>query len=237
MKASERGNILFLILLAVVLFAALSYAVTRSTQGGGKNASSESAAAGASAIVNYLTLVRNEVERMRLVNGCAFENFEWRNAAYYFNNGTTTLPAPAATVAQDGCAVFQSRGGPIAPQTFDRYLNKTDTPSAGNIKPGHFMFVWMNMAEAGTDANDFAMWTDYIDTAVCLKILQSYVPDRTAIGNDNFNYSTSRSTVMNTANDMLGDGGSYNRYSVMGGLWMEIENGTICRLGQVLLAY
>jgi len=74
-----RGNILFLILLAVVLFAALSYAVTSSMRGGGRDASSENLQAGAAAISQYVALLRIEVQRLMLMNDCKVENIDWRD--------------------------------------------------------------------------------------------------------------------------------------------------------------
>lgn len=63
MNSKERGNILFLILLAVVLFAALSYAVTQSLRGGGKDVSDEKAAAIAAQIINAIGLQEPELMR------------------------------------------------------------------------------------------------------------------------------------------------------------------------------
>lgn len=65
----QRGNILFLILLAVVLFAALSYAVTQSTRGSSKGMSEENAELLASEIIQKGTLIANEVQRAYLVGG------------------------------------------------------------------------------------------------------------------------------------------------------------------------
>lgn len=65
-----RGNILFLILLAVALFTALTYAVISSIRGGGKDASSESATTSAAQLVQYATLMEQTVQRLMLVNDC-----------------------------------------------------------------------------------------------------------------------------------------------------------------------
>jgi hypothetical protein len=62
----EQGNVLFLILMAVVLFAALSYAITKSTRSGDANTSSEKAQLTASAIMNYNSAIRVAVMRMQI---------------------------------------------------------------------------------------------------------------------------------------------------------------------------
>jgi len=67
-RQSEKGNILFLILLAVVLFAALSYAVTQSMRGGGGNAGSETSLVNSAVLSQYPVGVRAAILRM-IVDG------------------------------------------------------------------------------------------------------------------------------------------------------------------------
>lgn len=66
----QRGNILFLILLAVVLFAALSYAVTSSMRGDGKNASGEKAQLDQAVMDNYTAAVNAGTLRLQM-RGCS----------------------------------------------------------------------------------------------------------------------------------------------------------------------
>lgn len=65
-KNDESGNVLFLILIAVALFAALSYAVTQSSRGSGRDASRETNLIASSQITQYPAAVRNNLIRMVL---------------------------------------------------------------------------------------------------------------------------------------------------------------------------
>jgi len=62
-KNKQRGNVLFLILIAVALFAALSYAVTQSTRGGG-NADEETSLIIASQYLQYGAGLKVAIMRM-----------------------------------------------------------------------------------------------------------------------------------------------------------------------------
>jgi hypothetical protein len=63
-RASEKGNVLFLILIAVALVAALSYAVTQSTRSGGGDASRETTIVNAAQITQYPASVKTAITRM-----------------------------------------------------------------------------------------------------------------------------------------------------------------------------
>lgn len=104
---TQRGNILFLILLAVVLFAALSYAVTSSMRGGGKSAAAEAASAKASAILQHAVHVEQAIMRLKLVNDCRDEQISFENSAVTGYAYTTP----------DKCKLFHPDGGGLVWQT------------------------------------------------------------------------------------------------------------------------
>lgn len=67
-RKGERGNVLFLILIAVALFAALSYAVTQSTRSGGGDAQKETNKLGSAQITQYPASLRTSIIRMVIGN-------------------------------------------------------------------------------------------------------------------------------------------------------------------------
>jgi hypothetical protein len=68
---TESGNVLFLILIAVALFAALSYAVTSSTNSGGGNANDESTLVNSASITQYPAGIKTAMIRMQVSRGVA----------------------------------------------------------------------------------------------------------------------------------------------------------------------
>lgn len=71
----ENGNALFLILIAVALFAALSYAITNSRRGGG-NIDRETATLNAASLVQMTTLLRSAADRMVLFGTTTKSSFQ-----------------------------------------------------------------------------------------------------------------------------------------------------------------
>ena len=95
---SEKGNVLFLILIAVALFAALSYAVTQSTRSGSGSTSRETSLLNSASLTQYPAVLRTSVARMGL-NGVGVESLE-------FNP-----PADFATLTSNNVGVFHPEGG------------------------------------------------------------------------------------------------------------------------------
>ena len=96
----QKGNVLFLILIAVALFAALSYAVTKSSRSGG-DASRETNILNAAQLTQYPTSVRTAV--MRLI----IDGFQDTNILYSEPGDNETSSAFEVFHAVGGGAVFQ----------------------------------------------------------------------------------------------------------------------------------
>lgn len=99
----QQGNALFLILIAVALFAALSYAITQSGRGSG-SAAKEQAVLESAKLIQYATNIQQAVSRMRLVNGCTDTSITFENTIV---SGYTNASAPV----NKSCHVFDPAGG------------------------------------------------------------------------------------------------------------------------------
>jgi len=104
-RTSESGNVLFYILIAVVLIAALSFAVSRSNQGGSGTVSAETAKLAASEIIEFGNVAANAVAQLRL-RGCPDTQLSFENDQI---TGYTNAGAPD----DDTCHIFKLAGGAV----------------------------------------------------------------------------------------------------------------------------
>lgn len=101
---NQQGNVLFLILIAVALFAALSYAVTRSSRGG-SNASSETQQLDTAQMMQYAASMKIAVQRLKLMNKCADNEFDFDHG-----NFSSAVYQRGDAVVRADCAIFKGSG-------------------------------------------------------------------------------------------------------------------------------
>lgn len=155
-KAHQSGNVLFLILIAVALFAALSFVITQSSRSGSGDAAREKARMSASDILNQVTNVQTAVSRL-ILGGCAPEviNFESVYDAVNVN--------PDAPV--DGhCDVFgNTGGGAMARQAPEGAA----TPDLTFYYVGSSALSGSGLTCTGTDCSDLTMTLYGVSEQVC----------------------------------------------------------------------
>ncbi len=87
---NEEGNVLFLILIAVALFAALSYAVTQSSSAGTSGSDNETGTINASQLNLFPTTIRSQILRMR-TNNVQIIELEFNPPSEFTNLSTTEV--------------------------------------------------------------------------------------------------------------------------------------------------
>lgn len=176
---SIRGNALFLILIAVALFGALSYAVTQSGRGSG-TVDRETALIGGSEIARFFGSIEQAITRLKIINGCADNQLNFENTVYcggvqgpWFGACPMIPPGTNTNSPSDGsCSVFHPAGGGITPVILKSALGPmppADTSSVwwGWSQPGHPFFTSQVVPGVGTAEPDIVASMMYVPEQVC----------------------------------------------------------------------
>ncbi len=168
----QRGNVLFLILIAVALFAALSYAVTQSTRGGGGDSSSEADSIMAARILEYGAYVKAELDRAFIIKGIDVSEIDFGSEVFSRWQAVTPSPwidNPNCTSSE--CRFFQSNGGWVSEKKFeDAAILFTAAWSSSHPYPGHPAFYRTNVLGIGSSGEELTMQIAGLRPGVCEKI-------------------------------------------------------------------
>ncbi len=161
MMRDQSGNVLFYILIAVALLAALSYTVAQTNRGGAQSVSREKSAIIASEIIEYSQIVGNAVSQLRLRGVKDTEiSFENDVVAGYEN----------VNCLDDSCKVFALNGGGIS------YLSPKkewlDDKYSAEPRYGELYFNGsaMGLSKGSDDKDDLIMFVPYLKKSICVAI-------------------------------------------------------------------
>jgi hypothetical protein len=154
----QKGNVLFLILIAVALFAALSYAVTQSSRSSG-DASKETTGVSVASLTQYPNSLRTAVLRM-VISGTDPLNIQFNSPSNF--TGTAFNSAAALFHPSGGGAVYQQIKGNLTP------ANGADIPwvfSAGFEVP-----LIGTSASSSSAGNEIIAFASGITQAICQRL-------------------------------------------------------------------
>lgn len=158
--SSEAGNVLFLILIAVALFAALSFAVTTSTRQGSSNgADHEKAHLMVSQFTQYAASLNIAIMRLRF-SGCNDTQLSFQTAALAHPTlwgGSTNPAAPA----NGSCHVFGQNGVTFV----GNFQGNANRPTVSST---------VGVDKIGTDASDIILWLAIGEDAFSKKVCDAF---------------------------------------------------------------
>jgi hypothetical protein len=153
-RKGQEGNVLFLILIAVALFAALSYVVTQSTRSGGGSTEREKNVLSSAGMTQYPTALRTAVIRM-ILGGVGVENIKFNDPSNFGSVSSNQL-------------VFHPNGGGATYQQAP-----ADLSSSGNSALTWYYNANFDVPGVGTDGaggNDVIAFLPGVSQGVCKQV-------------------------------------------------------------------
>lgn len=163
----QSGNVMILILIAVALFGAISFAMMQGSRVGTGTISGEQAKIAASEMIQYAQNIKNAVKSLK-INGCSDNqiSFEGTGLAASYVNGSSSAK----------CQVFNSSGGGA------NYIKPNpdwlEMSTSAQPQYGQYVFTGMHWINGvGTSVNNASL-TDkeimlvlpYVTRQVCIEI-------------------------------------------------------------------
>ena len=146
MTLQSKGNALFIILITVSLFAALSYAVSNSFRGGGNTISDEQARIGANEILSAMDSIKQGYHYLWYEKGCSIDEISFIKAGK--ESGVEDFDALSPR-GDESCDMFHPMGGGIEyPENLDRYQT---SPNPSNTNRFRFKFPGYNLENTIVD--------------------------------------------------------------------------------------
>ena len=110
----QNGNVLFFILIGIVLFGALTYAISQSEDNTDSNIDEERSILNSTAVINYTTDLKRAMNRMSELNGCSTEEMSFEQHPYTDTSIFGGFPN-SNSPSDFSCHIFHPNGGGLTP--------------------------------------------------------------------------------------------------------------------------
>lgn len=174
------GNIFFLVLIAVALFAAVSFAVTQSSRSGNKDISSDQEELALNSFLSFASEIKVAVDRLVLSGRCSETALDFSNIYTVKTLSNSTMDSDLGAVidisnsnapADYSCHIFYPQGGGVSPRLIDKEI--LSSRSFNNTNYMHHRSYWPKVQAidgVGTSEPDLLMVMGRMSKAACFKM-------------------------------------------------------------------
>ena len=160
MNKTQSGNVLFYILIAVALLAALSFAIAQSGRGNAGSISAERARLHAIEILEYGSVMTQAVSQIRLRGYQDGEISLENNIISGYANANCT---------ESECEIFNVNGGGV--HYFEPKSAWLDKSHSGQVRYGELYFHGeAHAVEVGSSQDDLIMFIPYVQKDICMAL-------------------------------------------------------------------
>ena len=191
-STAQKGSAFFIILIAIAMFAMLSYAVFQGGRSSQANLTSEKSKLIAQEILSFTDTVRKAVQTLRL-RGCTENQISFETAdTNWFHN-------PSAP-ADKSCHIFDLAGGKVVYKNMEKtWIENTDQ--------AWWFTAQTPVQDIGSAAPELMMWITELQPEICVainKLLTGKEPEYELIGSNNIAYTGTYNPVADNIGDDAG---------------------------------